>query len=174
MSAHRQDPLQDAYGSPAPGNPGIDSASSDGPRPRLVGSTDGDGSIAQLIKHLRDDALILFKQEAALVRTEVTEKARRAAADAARVPAGALVAYLGVAFLLTSLCLLGAWGLMEADMQALPAHIISFAAVGAIVALLGYAVARRGMSRLADEDMTPHQTIESMRENAQWVKEKSL
>lgn len=130
-------------------------------------------SIGSLIKDLRDETLTLFKQEIALVRTEVSEKVSQAGRDAAKIPAGALIAYLGLVLMAVGLCILGAFALVEAGLGLLLSYVISFIVIGLIVAIVGIVIAKRGASRLGHEDITPHQTIASAKETAQWAKEKT-
>jgi hypothetical protein len=43
--------------------------------------------------------------------------------------------------------------------------------VGGIVALIGYLLVQRGISALKRQDLTPRQTLESLKEDTQWAKE---
>jgi Na+/H+ antiporter NhaD/arsenite permease-like protein len=43
--------------------------------------------------------------------------------------------------------------------------------VGAIVAGIGYVLVQRGITALKQQDLTPRQTIASLKEDTQWAKE---
>jgi hypothetical protein len=152
-----------------------ESATLDPPPPQTAAppSTE-DASLGDLLKQLRDETLTLFKQEAALIRTEVGEKVKQAAIDTAKVPAGGIVALIGVTLILVALSNLVAWALMALlDLTMLPALMLGFVAIGGITTLVGVVLLKRGLSRLANEDITPTQTITSVKENAAWAKEKT-
>ena len=131
-------------------------------------------SLGTLIKDFRDETLNLFKQEIALVRTEVGEKLSQAGRDAVKVPAGALIAYLGLVLLLIGLSFLGAFGLTAAGLDPLLANFISFTVLGLIVAAVGGIVAKRGVVGLSHDDFTPRKSIASAKQTAAWAKEKVL
>ena len=131
-------------------------------------------SLGTLIKDLRDETLNLFKQEIALVRTEVGEKISQAGKDAAKIPAGALIAYLGLVLLLIGVSFLGAFGLAAAGLDPLLANFISFTLLGLIVAAVGGLIAKRGVVSLAHDDFTPRKSIASAKQTAEWAKEKVL
>ena len=132
-----------------------------------------DASLGTLIKELRDETLMLFKQEAALIRTEVGEKVSQATRDAAKIPAGALIGYLGLVLLCIGLCFLLAWGLAALGIAYLLAQILSFVVLGLIITIVGVVLAKAGVNSLSHEDITPHQTIASVKETTQWAKEKA-
>jgi hypothetical protein len=43
--------------------------------------------------------------------------------------------------------------------------------VGGIIAVIGYLLVQRGISALKQQDLSPRQTIESLKEDTQWAKE---
>jgi hypothetical protein len=43
--------------------------------------------------------------------------------------------------------------------------------VGGIVAVVGYLLVQKGISALKQQDLTPRQTIQSIKEDTQWAKE---
>ena len=156
-----------------PGDPG--STERVGAYPDPTGTAHGaEPGFADLIKSLRDETLTLFKQEVALARTEVTEKAKQAAVDTAKVPVGAALAYLGLGLLLMGSAFALAWLFAVIDIALLlPALALAFAIVGIIGIIIGIVVLKTGISGLANDDFTPDRTIESTKETAQWAKEKA-
>src|ERR1044071_7389847 len=75
-------------------------------------------SIADLIKDLRDEALLLVRQEVALAKTEMSEKFARTVRNTAYAIAGALVAFLGLVFILQAVTALTGIGLRAAGVSA--------------------------------------------------------
>src|SRR4030095_927808 len=71
-------------------------------------------SISDLIKALRDEALLLVRQEVALAKTEMSEKIGRTLRNTAYAIAGGLVAFLGLVFILHAATALTGVGLKAA------------------------------------------------------------
>ena len=129
-------------------------------------------SITGLLRELRDETTILLRQEVALAKTEISEKAARAGRNAAYLTAGGAVAYAGVLFLLlaaTAAILVGleAMGLNR-EITLWLAPLI----VGGIVALIGYGLVQKGISTLKHESLVPEKTTDSIQENKQWLQGK--
>ena len=76
---------------------------------------------------------------------------------------GGLVAYAGVLALLAA----GVLGLAAAGLQPWLAALL----VGIVVAVIGYALVQRGLSALKRESLAPRQTVETLKEDAQWAKD---
>ena len=129
--------------------------------------------IGGLIKDLRDESILLLKQEMALARTEMTQKAKQAARDTAKIPAGALIAYLGLGLVLVAISLLAGWLLLLTGLDPLASNVIGFAIVGIITLVAGLLIAKTAVDRLGHDDITPEETIRSVKENAEWAKEKT-
>jgi membrane protein implicated in regulation of membrane protease activity len=83
--------------------------------------------------------------------------------DVAMLAAGGLVAYAGL------LAIIAAAIVLLADLG-VPLWV-SALIVGAVVAVVGYLLVQRGISALKRQDLTPHQTIQSIKEDTQWAKE---
>lgn len=124
-----------------------------------------DRSLGELFADLARDTSTLVRQEVALAKTEMTEKATKVGKDVASMAVGGAIAYAGLLALIAGVILgLGALGL--------PLWI-SALLVGAVVAVIGYVLIQRGRESLASEDLTPRQTIESLKEDAEWAKEQT-
>ena len=92
------------------------------------------------------------------------------AASPPSIASGGAVAYAGLLFLLlaaTAGLFLGLWQAM-AWYHAL---WLSPLIVGAVVAIVGYAMIKKGKRTLKKQSMVPQKTVDSMRENKQWLKE---
>jgi uncharacterized membrane protein YqjE len=125
--------------------------------------TKNEPSLGDLFGDLARDMGTLVGQEITLARTELTEKASRAGKDIAMLAVGGLVAYAGL------LAIVAAVIVLIAD-RGVPLWA-SALIVGAIVAVVGYLLVQKGISALRQQDLTPHQTIQSIKEDTQWAKE---
>src|SRR4051794_943600 len=125
--------------------------------------TNNEPSLGDLFGNLARDMGTLVSQEITLARTELTEKASRVGKDIAMLAVGGLVAYAGL------LAIIAAVIFLIAD-RGVPLWV-SALIVGAIVAVVGYLLVQRGISALKQQDLTPHQTIQSIKEDTQWAKE---
>lgn len=123
-----------------------------------------DSSLGELFAALTGQITSLVRQEIQLAKAETTTKVVRIGKDIGILVAGAAVLYAGLLAIVAALIiLLDHW---------IPAWI-SALVVGVIVAAVGGYLVQRGRTNLAHEDLTPHQTVESLKENAQWAKEQT-
>jgi hypothetical protein len=125
--------------------------------------TKNEPSLGDLFGDLARDMGTLVSQEITLARTELTEKASRVGKDVAMLAAGGLVAYAGL------LAIIAAVIFLIAD-RGVPLWA-SALIVGGIVAVVGYLLIQRGISALKQQDLTPRQTTQSIKEDTQWAKE---
>ena len=125
--------------------------------------TNDERSLGELFGDLARDMGTLVSQELALARTELTEKAARVGKEIAMLAVGGLVAYAGL------LAIIAAVIVLIAD-RGVPLWV-SALVVGLVVAGIGYLLVQRGISALKHEDLAPRQTIQSIKEDTQWVKE---
>jgi hypothetical protein len=122
-----------------------------------------DRSLGELFGELAREMSTLVSQEVQLARTEITEKASRVGKDIGLLLAGGAVAYAGfLAIMAAVIMLLAANGLPM---------WVSALLVGLVIGGVGYVLVQRGLAALKREDLTPRQSIESIREDAQWAKE---
>ena len=125
--------------------------------------TNDERSLGELFGDLARDMGKLVSQEIALARTELTDKVFRVGKEIAMLAVGGLVAYAGL------LTIIAAVVVLIAD-RGVPLWA-SALLVGLIVAGIGYVLVQRGISALKHLDLTPRQTIESLKEDTQWAKE---
>jgi len=125
--------------------------------------TNNEPSLGDLFGNLARDMGTLVSQEITLARTELTEKASRVGKDIAMLAVGGLVAYAGL------LAIIAAVVFLIAD-RGVPLWA-SALIVGAVVAIVGYVLVQRGISALKQQDLTPRQTIQSIKDDTQWAKE---
>jgi hypothetical protein len=121
-----------------------------------------DESIGSLIGAVAQDVSTLFRQEVALAKAELKAEAAKAG-KAGGMLAGAGFAGYMVAVLL-SLALVFA---LDAVMPLGWAAVI----VAVLWAIVGGVLYSIGRKRMKDVDPVPRQTVETLREDAQWVRD---
>lgn len=105
-----------------------------------------------------------MRQEIALAKTETTHKVARVGKNVGMLAAGAAVLYAGLLGIGAAIILLLA--------NVMPAWV-SALIVGVVVAAIGGFLVQRGRAALTHEDLTPHETVETLKENAEWAKEQT-
>ena len=124
--------------------------------------TRDDGSIGHLIGEVAGDVSKLFRQEVALAKAELKQEASKAA------KAGGMLAGAGFAgYMVTVLLSLALVFALDAVMPLGWAALI-VAVLWAVAGGVLYAVGRK---RMKDVDPVPRQTVETLREDAQWVRD---
>lgn len=129
-------------------------------------------SIGQLIKELRDGMTSLLREEFLLARTEVSQKVGEAGKHTAFLVVGGVVAYLGAFFILVALAVLLAWGLNAAGLSIPAAVTLAAFLIGAVLAGVGYALIRSGLNKLRHDRFVPDQTVQTLQEDAAWIRSK--
>ena len=129
-------------------------------------------SIPTLLRDLRDETTTLLRQEVALAKTEMKENVSRLGGHAAQIAIGGFVAYAGVIVLLIGIGhLLGAL-LIRAGLDDRVAQWLAPSIVGLIVAIIGWVMLSKARHAMTHDDLTPRQTIDSLRDNKQWAQSK--
>jgi uncharacterized membrane protein YphA (DoxX/SURF4 family) len=121
-------------------------------------------SVGELLSELTRELSTLFRQEVALAKTEMSQKASKAGKDVGYLAAGGAIAYAGFLTILAGVVL--ALGLV------LP-WWASALIVGVVVALIGYLLIHKGQTALKKVDLTPQETVETLKEDKQWLKEQA-
>ncbi|HEX6508427.1 MAG TPA: phage holin family protein [Chloroflexota bacterium] len=134
-------------------------------RPTGAAAPKDDRSLGDLFSDLSRETTTLIRQEVDLAKTELTHKATEVGKDAAFLAAGALVAYAGfltlVAMLVIALVQLGVtWWL-------------SALIVGVVVLGAGGFLVMSGINSLKRTSLAPTETIETLKEDAQWAKQQT-
>ena len=124
-----------------------------------------DRSIGQLFADLARDTSTLIRQEVQLAKTEVTQKASETGKNVGFLAVGGFVAYAGFLAILAAI-ILGLWDL------GLPGWL-SALIVGLVVALIGYVLVQRGLKNLRQGNLAPTQTVETIKEDVEWMKEQT-
>ncbi len=147
-----------------------------GARPAPATAPD-DRSLGDLLGELAAETTTLVKQEVALAKTEISrevkaaaDEAKTAAADAGAIAAGGAVAYTGLIAVVIGL----GWLLGELLGDA---EWLGILIVGLIVAGIGYMLVQSGLKKLKKDldalkriDPTPDRTIQTLKEDKEWLK----
>jgi uncharacterized membrane protein YqjE len=119
--------------------------------------------VAELFGQLSQDMTMLVRQEVQLARAEMNEKLSRLTANLVSVIAGGFVAYVGALALVAAL-------ILALNDLARISPWVSALIVGAVLALAGYAMLRRGLGELRRVDLAPRRTVENLKDDVQAIK----
>jgi len=119
-------------------------------------------SIGALLGQLANNSAALVRDELTLARQEMSEKVAGYRSGAITVVIGAALSWIAI-LTLTAAAVIGLAHLMDAGYAAL--------IVGGVLALIGGIVAMTGINRLKQIDPKPKQTIKTLEENKEWLKE---
>jgi uncharacterized membrane protein YqjE len=120
-------------------------------------------SLGQLLSDITNDLSTLLRKEIQLARVETMEKASQATQSIVLMVAGGLIAYTGVIALVI--------GIIVALANWMPLWV-SALIVGVVLAIVGFVLIQSGRGSLKRMSMVPEKTIESIKEDAEMVKEK--
>ncbi len=126
----------------------------------------GDTSVSDLISGLVNDAQQLVHREIDLAKREVAIEVDKVKRGAVALGAGIGLALIGalllahmLVYLVQTLTGLSLW--------------VSYLIVGAVFAIGGGVLLMQGIKRMKDVDPLPRETIESVKEDIQWIKEQN-
>ena len=118
-------------------------------------------SLGDLFGELSRETGLLVRKEVELAKTEMTAKARKAAADIGVAAAGGALIHAGLLVLLATIII----GLSRLGVEPwLSALIVGLLTIG-----IGYVLVTRGLAGMRQTNIAPTQTIETLKENAQWT-----
>jgi hypothetical protein len=121
-----------------------------------------DRTLGEMFADLSRETRTLVQQEIQLAKTELSEKAARVGKNSGLIAAGGLLAYGGMLTIIAAMVL----GLIQVGMAAWSAALLA----GVLVGIIGYLLIHSGLSGLRTRNLTPHQTIETLKEDAQWLR----
>jgi cytochrome c biogenesis protein CcdA len=119
-------------------------------------------SIGELLGQLANNSAALVRDEFALARQEMGEKVKSFRSGVVTVAVGAIVGLVAV-LALTAAAVIGLAHLMDAGYAAL--------IIGGVLAIVGGIVVFTGLNRLKQTSLKPDQTIETLEEDKEWLKE---
>ncbi len=118
-------------------------------------------SVGELIGNISDDLSQLFRQEVELAKVELKAEAAKAGKAAGMLGGAGFAGYLAVVLLSFAL-VFGLANVMDAGWAALIVAVI-WAAIGAVLYV-------NGRKKLKTVDPVPHRTVDTIKEDAQWLK----
>jgi hypothetical protein len=120
-----------------------------------------DQSIGSLIAEVADDVSRLFRQEVELAKAEVKAEATKAGKAAGMLGGAGLAGYMVILFLSLAL-MFGLAAIMPIGWAAVIVAVL-WGAAGAVL----YSMGRK---RMKDVSPVPQQTVETLKEDAQWLR----
>lgn len=129
-------------------------------------------SIGDLFSELATETSTLIRQEVALAQSEITLKATRVGTQVGYLAVGGGIALLATLSLLTALIIgLGQIISYTAEVSAMTGTWISALVVGLAIGGIAAFLITSALQKLRETNLTPQQTVESLKEDAQWLKD---
>ena len=122
-----------------------------------------DRSLGQLFGDLSRQLGTLIQKEIQLAKTEMTARVTTVGRDAAMIGAGGALAYAAL--------LLGLMALAFLLAELITSTWLGFLIVAAVVGVVAAVLIQRGRAELQKTDLAPRQTIETIKEDAEWAKQ---
>lgn len=126
-------------------------------------------NLVDLLKQLRDDTTTLVREEVALAKTEISEKASTFSRNAAFLAAGALIGLIALLLILLALSSLLSQLFLSMGLSEGTAGFLGLLIVGLIVGGISAALIAKGIKTLKGEKLAPERTIETLREDKAWA-----
>ncbi len=123
-----------------------------------------DRSLGELFSELAQETSTLVRQEVDLAKTEMSEKASRVGKDVGFLAAGGAVAYAGLLAILAAVIVV-----LDTFLPLWLAALL----VGLVMVGVGYFLVKKGLDALKQENIAPQQTIETLKEDGQWIKDQT-
>jgi uncharacterized membrane protein YqjE len=123
-----------------------------------------DRSIGELLADLSQKMTTLVRQEIQLAKVEMSQKASRVGKNVGFLVIGGVVAYTGLlALVAAGIILLGE----------VIAYWLSAAIIGVVIAAVGAVLVVKGANTLRQEEPTPRETVETLQEDKEWLKDQT-
>jgi uncharacterized membrane protein YqjE len=123
-----------------------------------------DRSIGELFAELSQKTTTLLRQEIQLAKVEMSQKASRVGKNVGFLLIGGVVAYTGLlALVAAGIILLGE----------VIAYWLSAAIIGVVIAAVGAVLVVKGANTLRQEEPTPRETVETLQEDKEWLKDQT-
>lgn len=123
-----------------------------------------DRSIGELIAELSRETVALVRQEVQLAKAEMSQKVSRVGKNVGFLIVGGVVAYTGLlAIVAAVIIVLG--GVIPLWLSAL--------VVGLVIAAIGLFLVVKGANTLRQEDPAPQETIETLKEDREWLRDQT-
>ncbi|HKR15050.1 MAG TPA: phage holin family protein [Pyrinomonadaceae bacterium] len=118
--------------------------------------------LGELFSDLVNETTTLVRNEVALAKVEITQKATKVGRNIGSLVVGGAIAY-------GALLALGAATIMLLA-RVMPGWVAALI-VGLIVGGVAWLLISKAIVELKRTELTPHETVESLKEDAQWIKD---
>lgn len=130
-----------------------------------------DRSLGDLFAELASETSQLVRQEVALAQTEITNKATRVGKQVGFLVVGGAIGYAALLVVLAAVTI----GLARiiaglTDWTGLTSAAVAALVVGIVVGVIAYMLIMNAVAKLKETSLAPNQTIESVKEDAEWLK----
>ncbi len=128
-------------------------------------------SLGDLFSELATETSTLVRQEVALAQTELTQKATSVGKDVGFLVAGGAVGYTALLVILAAV-VIGLTQLISSlsGWQTITSAWVAAAIVGLTVGIVAYVLVTSALTKLKNTELTPRQTVETLKEDAEWLK----
>ncbi len=123
-----------------------------------------DRSLGELFAELSQETSTLVRQEVALAKAEMSQHASRIGKDIGFLAVGGTVLYAGFLVILAGVTII---------LAELMPWWLSTLLVGIIVAGVGFGLVQKGRNDLKQSTFAPKQTIETIKEDKEWLKQQT-
>ena len=118
--------------------------------------------LGELFSDLASDMSNLVRQEVELAKVEVGQKAKHVGRNIGYLVVGGAIAYAALLAVIAAIILL-----LDNVMPSWGASLL----VGVVVAVIGWLLIGKAVSALQQTDVTPRETVETLKEDAAWMKQ---
>ena len=130
-----------------------------------VDGNDSQRTVGTLLRDLAEGSASLVRHEVRLARLEFTKVLASVGAGTAAVATGGVLALLG------GLCFLTGLVLLAGDQWLRDRYWLAALIVTAIAGGLAAFFAKRGLSLLSPKQLAPHETVATLKEDKEWLKQ---
>ena len=121
-----------------------------------------DQTLGDLFGKLASDTSNLVRQEVTLAKVELTQSARKTGRNLANLVVGGAIAYAALLAIVASAIML-----LDRVLPAWSAALL----VGLLIAGIAWLLVSKALAALRDTDITPRNTVETLKEDAAWMKQ---
>ncbi|HEX5876488.1 MAG TPA: phage holin family protein [Pyrinomonadaceae bacterium] len=118
--------------------------------------------LGELFSDLASDMSNLVRQEVELAKVEISQKAKHVGRNIGYLVVGGAIAYAALLAVIAAIILL-----LDNVMPSWGASLL----VGVVVAGIGWLLIGKAVSALQQTDVTPRETVETLKEDAAWMKQ---
>lgn len=128
-------------------------------------------SLGELFSELASETSSLIRQEVSLAQVELTQKATKVGTNVGYLAAGGAVGYTALLVILAAV-VIGLAQLISyvTGWQLITSAWISAAIVGLTVGGVAYMLITNAIAKLKNTELSPRQTVETLKEDAKWLK----